>query len=65
MDHGDELFVAYQQTLQEHTNTSLKLKRIKNKGYLLEVTPKDIERFEASTDATKEEYDFVRIQSLK
>ncbi len=47
--HSDELLVQYQQELAQVAGiANVKVKFILNQGYFLEITNKDIERFEKS-----------------
>ena len=70
--HSDELLLQYQQLLAQHTGiNSIKIKFIKNQGYYIEVTNKDIEKLEASSKIQvtskedQEKFDFQRRQTLK
>lgn len=45
--HSDELLLQYQESLVHHTGINgIKIKFIKNQGYFIEVTNKDIEKLE-------------------
>lgn len=44
---SDELLLEYQQEVYRKTGIAVKLKQVTHQGYFLEVTPKDIERFES------------------
>lgn len=64
--HSDDLLQEYLQDLQTtlRVNT-LKIKRIKNQWYFLEVTSKDAQLLINASDWSDEKHDFVRTQSLK
>lgn len=64
--HADDVLLSYQKDLQSYTWwVPVKIKRIKNQWYMLEVTPKDISRFEELAQVWSHMYDFVRGQTLK
>lgn len=67
--HIDDLvenkLLSYQQARQDRTWVSVKVKFITNQGYSLEVTPKDIHKFEAATDPQDPLWGAVRGQTLK
>jgi DNA mismatch repair protein MutS len=64
--HSDELLLAYQQELVQHTGiSSVKIIYIKNQGYFIEVTNKDIDKLEASSLKDDEKFDLMRRQTLK
>lgn len=64
--HSDELLLDYQQSVVQHSWISgIKIKFITNQWYFLEVTPKDIQNFEASCIREDEKFDFIRRQTLK
>lgn len=45
-DQSDEILLAYQQEIVAKTGIPVKLKYVTHQGYFLEVTPKDMKRFE-------------------
>jgi len=65
--HSDTLLLDYQQELAGYVGaTGLKIRFIKNQGYYIEVTNKDIEKLESKdADAGGEKFDFQRRQTLK
>ena|GEM_PF-1241454 len=64
--HSDELLIAYQQEVVQHTKiANVKVKYISNQGYFLEVTPKDVAVFEATSIKGDPKCDFIRRQTLK
>jgi len=52
--HSDDLLLAYQQEVMTKTGVSVKIKQVTHQGYFLEVTPKDIQRFESQSLASDE-----------
>ncbi len=63
---SDDLLINYQQYLVSASWVSnVKVTYIKNQGYSLEVTPKDIDQFETIITLWDEKLDLVRTQSLK
>lgn len=64
--HSDALFLSYQQLLWEHTwGVKVKLKFVKNQWYVIEVLPKDVEKFEATAVDGDHQYGYIRRQTLK
>lgn len=64
--HSDELMLAYQQDLVQHSGiTRIKIKYVTNQWYVIEVTPSDVDIFESSFDATDTKFDLYRQQTLK
>lgn len=78
--HSDTLLLDYQQELVTTVGaTGLKIRFVKNQGYYIEVTNKDIEKLEQAVQSTKtqvqndsllsqwqqEKFDFQRRQTLK
>lgn len=61
----DEKLLAYQQEWVAHSGVSVKIKYITNQWYFLEVTPKDIKKFEASLDQNDQHRSAIRAQTLK
>jgi DNA mismatch repair protein MutS len=52
--HSDELLLAYQQELVQYTGAiGLKMRFVKNQGYYIEVTNKDIEKLEQVVQSIK------------
>ena len=63
--HSDELLLAYQQEVIEHSGIKVKLKYIRNQWYAREVTPKDAEKFEQASKEDDDKFFFIRGQTLK
>ena len=65
--HSDTLLLDYQQELATYVGaTGLKIRFVKNQGYYIEVTNKDIEKLESKDiHAWGEKFDFQRRQTLK
>jgi DNA mismatch repair protein MutS len=64
--HSDDLLQTYLQELQHTVQANtLKIKRIKNQWYFLEVSVKDADILVEHFDEHNEKYDFIRSQSLK
>lgn len=61
--HSDELLLQYQQSLIEQFGIWLKVKHLTNQWYVFEVTPKDVQKFEALLNNWN--HDIVRAQTLK
>lgn len=61
--HVDGLLLEYQKTLTEAVSVPLKVKHIINQWYVLEVTPKDVQKFESWINEWT--YGIVRGQTLK
>lgn len=66
VEHADDLLLSYQAALvQDVSISNVKLKYVKNQWYYIEITPKDIEKFEQYIDLQDPQKDFVRTSSLK
>jgi DNA mismatch repair protein MutS len=64
--HSDSLLLAYQQELVQATGVqNIKVKYITNQWYTLEVTPKDVDVFEATRIVWDPKRDIIRRQTLK
>ncbi len=69
--HSDTLLLDYQQELVSTVGaTGLKIRFVKNQGYYIEVTNKDVEKLESmiqnvDVKSTDEKFDFQRRQTLK
>ncbi len=65
--HSDELLLQYQQELAQRAGIpTVKVKFVLNQGYFLEVTNKDIEKFEESMNQKDDEkFSLIRRNTLK
>lgn len=64
--HSDNLLLEYQQELVQATGiTNVKVKYVSNQGYILEVTPKDMDAFEAASIKGDPKREMIRRQTLK
>ncbi len=64
--HSDGLLLAYQQELVQATGvTNVKVKYVSNQWYILEVTPKDVDTFEAASIKWDPKREMIRRQTLK
>jgi DNA mismatch repair protein MutS len=64
--HSDSLLLWYQQELVQATGVSnVKVKYISNQWYVLEVTPKDMDAFEAASVKGDPKFELIRRQTLK
>lgn len=63
---SDEALLDYQQELVQETSIAgIKVSFIRNQGYFIEITNKDIDKFEAKGSRKNDKYDFMRRQTLK
>lgn len=64
--HSDNLLLSYQQELVQATwITNVKVKYVSNQWYVLEVTPKDVDAFEARSIKGDPKREMIRRQTLK
>jgi DNA mismatch repair protein MutS len=64
--HSDKLIIDYQQELVEQLQVAVRIKYVNNQGYLLEVSKKDVEKFEkAIKNLEGDKFSFTRKQTLK
>jgi DNA mismatch repair protein MutS len=61
----DEKLLTYQQGWFARSGVAVKIKYISNQGYFLEVTPKDIQKFESVFNSSDRSRGAVRAQTLK
>jgi len=64
--HSDQLLISYQQEIcKKAQSNNIKIKYINNAGYVIEATPKDIEKIEHIKSSDNKKFDFLRKQTLK
>jgi DNA mismatch repair protein MutS len=64
--HSDSLLLEYQQELVQKTGVAnVKVKYVSNQWYILEVTPKDMDAFEAASVKWDAKFELIRRQTLK
>ena len=64
--HSDSLLLEYQQELVQATwIANVKIKYVSNQWYILEVTPKDMDAFEAASVKGDPKFELIRRQTLK
>ena len=73
--HSDQLLIDYQQEISQKFQILVKIKYVKNQGYLIEVSKKDVKKFEEQmknflnsqtfSEQDSQKFSFLRKQTLK